>query len=271
MNNILTADGYTNLRTESKKTNFEKTSTKLIYGAVVSSFLISIIYLVYKLSTLGQADMPNREQSDYVLMLLQCVGGLVVIHLPYVLNKGFKVEIPNAMQIFFSIFLFCAIFLGEVTSFYYIVPHWDSILHGSSGIMIGMLGFMMIAILNKSQKTKLNLSPFFMAMFAFCFAVMVGAIWEIYEFCMDAALGLNMQKAILQSGEALSGQLAIVDTMKDIIIDTCGAFIAATIGYISVKHKKGWINSYIHKNTANTAKTVKSVGGKYKRREEQAA
>ena len=268
MNNTMTVSAYTARQKTNHKLNTEKNITKVIYGAVLFSFVTSIVYLVYRLAQFGQMDMPNREQSDYVLMLLQCVGGLIVIHLPYVLQKGFKVKIPNAMQIFFSVFLFCAIFLGEVTSFYYLVPHWDSILHGGSGIMTGMLGFMMIAILNKSQRTKLNLSPFFMALFAFCFAVMIGAVWEIYEFGMDAALGLNMQKAVLQSGEALSGQLAIVDTMKDIIIDTVGAFIAATIGFVSVKHKKGWISEYINTHS----RVIKKGAKKYKViKEEQAA
>jgi len=257
MNNTITKSDFSTISAATHKTKVEKLLTKLIYNAVLFSFITSIFYSVYNLAVLAQTNNAtnhsyNHSQSDYVLMLLQCIAGLAVIHLPIILEKCFKVNIPSAMQIFFSIFLFCAVFLGEVTSFYYLIPHWDDILHGSSGIMTGLLGFMLIAVLNKKQKANLNISPFFMAMFAFCFAIAIGTVWEIYEFGMDAVLGLNMQKAVLENGEALIGHLAVVDTMKDIIVDTCGAFTAAAVGYISLKHKKGWVHNYIN-NNANTA------------------
>ena len=87
----------------------------------------------------------------------------------------------------------------------------------------------------------MNLSPLFVVIFSFCFAVTLGVVWEIYEFTFDGVLGLNMQKFALESGEALIGRAALVDTMKDLIVDALGAFIMSIIGYISLKYKKGWI------------------------------
>ena len=66
----------------------------------------------------------------------------------------------------------------------------------------------------------MNLSPVFIAVFAFCFALALGAVWEIYEFTMDSVFGTNMQKYMLDNGTALIGQAALQDTMKDISVRT---------------------------------------------------
>lgn len=48
---------------------------------------------------------------------------------------------------------------------------------------------------------------------------------------------------MLDNGTALIGQAALQDTMKDIIVDAIGALVMSTIGYISLKYKKGWWKS----------------------------
>ena len=145
------------------------------------------------------------------------------------------------MMFLYTIFLYCAIYLGEVKSFYYEVPHWDTILHTFSGAMLGALGFLFVTLLNKNEKVQMNLSPLFVVDFSFCFAVTLGVFWEIYEFTFDGILGLNMQKFALENGELILGRVALKDTMKDLIVDCLGAFIMFIIGYISLKYKKGWI------------------------------
>ena len=84
-----------------------------------------------------------------------------------------------------------------------------------------------------------------MALFAFCFAVAIGAIWEIYEFSLDHLFELNMQKYRHSNGEEFVGHSAVTDTMTDIIIDTAGAFLATAVGYFSIKRKQGWISDYL--------------------------
>ena len=65
--------------------------------------------------------------------------------------------------------------------------------------MIGALGFSFVSMFNKTEDLHLQLSPFFVAMFAFMFAVTLGVIWEIYEFTFDGLLGLNMQKFMMEN------------------------------------------------------------------------
>jgi hypothetical protein len=100
--------------------------------------------------------------------------------------------------------------------------------------MLGAFGFSLVKILNDSEKIHVVLSPAFIALFAFCFAVTVGAVWEIYEFAGDSLFGLNMQKFKLADGTLLVGAEALKDTMHDIIIDSIGAFVVSLSGYLSM-------------------------------------
>ena len=135
-----------------------------------------------------------HSHADYVLMLVQCILGVIVMHIPSLLAKRFKFEPPVVLYTLYIIFLYCAIFLGEVRSFYYLIPHWDVILHSMSSIMTGFFGLMVVYILNRDEHLVVKLSPFFISLFAFSFSVTIGSLWEIYEFSFDGLLGLNMQK-----------------------------------------------------------------------------
>ncbi|WP_207643244.1 hypothetical protein [Cellulosilyticum ruminicola] len=42
--------------------------------------------------------------------------------------------------------------------------------------------------------------------------------------------------------------MALVDTMKDLIINIVGAFVMSFVGYISLKYKKGWIEKLLVAN-----------------------
>lgn len=177
-------------------------------------------------------DSPSAKgKSDYLLMLTQCILGVIVMLLPSIINRKWSVPIPRKLYTVYYVFLYCAIFLGEVFDFYYVVPHWDTILHGFSGAMLSALGFILVDLLNMNQRVSVNLSLFFESVFAFCFALSLGAIWEIYEYAGDMILGLNMQKAYLSGGTALCGRAALKDTMEDLVVDAIAAAIVAIAGY----------------------------------------
>ena len=222
----------------------EKTKrlNKIITWIVFSSLVISAIYAIFKLIYAdpgGIADIPHEKlKSDYTLMLIQCILGIVLMFFPDLLTKHFKITIPNKMYIMFIMFLYAAIVLGEVRNFYYIFPHWDTILHMFSGGMLGAVGFSVVDILNENKNISIHLTPKFVAIFAFCFALALGSIWEIYEFTGDSLLGLNMQKYALEDGTKLIGQQALADTMGDLIVDAVGALTVTLIGYSTIRKKK---------------------------------
>jgi uncharacterized membrane protein YjdF len=100
----------------------------------------------------------------------------------------------------------------------------------------------MVYVLNEKKEIDLDLKPGFVALFAFMFAVGIGAIWEIFEYFMDQVFGLNMQKSGLQ------------DTMWDLIVDVVGAAIIAFLGWGYIKTRETdsflerWIEDFILKN-----------------------
>lgn len=219
---------------------------------VFITFIVSIVYVSVQImqapSVAPPSEITVRVKSDYVLMLVQCALGALAMMIPGLLKRKTGLNIPSAMLIMYAVFLYCAIYLGEVRDFYYRVPHWDTILHIFSGAALGALGFSIVSLLNKSGAMTFSLSPVFVALFAFCFALSLGVIWEIYEFTVDRLLHTNMQKYALETGEPLIGEAALMDTMKDLIVDTIGASIMSVIGYISLKYKKGWLERFLVKH-----------------------
>ncbi|MDR0898227.1 MAG: hypothetical protein LBN04_10270 [Oscillospiraceae bacterium] len=217
-----------------------KHKTQQIIGTILfaSLLLAAVFTLVRLILTPSGATDDAMHRSDYVLMLLQCVLGLVVMMLPSLLSRKWAIPIPSFIYVLYYVFLYCAIFLGEVFSFYYRVPHWDTILHMFSGAMLGALGFILVNILNEDAHVRVQLSPFFVSLFAFCFSMAMGALWEIYEYTVDGAMGLNMQKFITEAGEALAGRAALVDTLQDIISDALAALAVSAAGFVSLRRER---------------------------------
>ena len=215
---------------------------RILYFWVNLSFLVPIVYLILRLIFGGGSsnEAGYHSDSDYLLMLMQCILGLVTIHLPGILERRLRFELPGLLYGFYIVFLYCAIFLGEVRSLYYLFPRWDSILHFFSSLMTGFFGLMVVTILNRDRHVSMNLSPLFVCLFAFCFSVTIGSLWEIYEFIGDGLFGLNMQKFMTAQGELLVGHNALRDTMKDIIVDVLGALLASVIGMISIRRGTRW-------------------------------
>lgn len=230
-----------------RKIDWLKVLNIFVIAALVLSVPIIVAIIIISPSE-PNTDLPfKRLKSDYVLMLFQCIFGIFAMLLPKFLREKINIKVPVTMMFLYTVFLYCSIYLGEVRSFYYKIPHWDTILHTFSGGMLGTLGFSLITILNKTEKVPVNLSPVFVAIFAFCFAVSLGTIWEFYEFSADGILMTNMQKFATETGEQLVGRNALMDTMKDLIVDSIGAFVASVIGYVSLKYKKGWLEGLLLK------------------------
>lgn len=217
----------------------KKVNARLLTGLILLVSLIgSIVFAAVRFAAAPEsaAAPGERIKSDYLLMLVQCAAGLIIMFLPSIMERKFSLEIPNYIYTMFFVFLYCAIYLGEVRNFYFVFKHWDTFLHFFSAAMLGALGFMLVDILNHTS-AKVQLSPLFVGLFAFSFAVMIGVLWEIYEFSFDALLGLNMQKFRLEDGTLLIGREALLDTMMDFITNTLGALVVPVLGAVYEKIK----------------------------------
>lgn len=175
--------------------------------------------------------------------------GIILITLgPFFLEKLFRVFIPSEFVLLSIIFIFASLFLGEVHGYYTRFWWWDIVLHSGSGFLLGIIGFLLVYLLNETEEIGIYMKAGFVAFFAFLFAVGIGAFWEIFEFTVDTFFNMNMQK------EMLGDPSGLTDTMWDLIVDTMGALIVSVLGYGYLKtagHQsflERWIKSFIDNN-----------------------
>ena len=218
--------------------------------------LLVIIMLVLQLL--------NRNYENAFL----CVLTLLLLVMPSLIQITFRVELPTTLEIIILVFIFAAEILGEISEFYLMFPFWDTVLHTLNGFLAAAIGFSMVDLLNRSERTKFNLSPLFMAIVAFCFSMTIGVVWEFFEFGMDQIAGYDMQKdTVLHtirsvtldpegrnvpyviSGiteTAVNGQelgvggyldIGLIDTMQDLIVNFIGALIFSVFGFFYVKSR----------------------------------
>ena len=102
-------------------------------------------------------------------------------------------------------------------------------MHTGAGLAFGIIGFIILYVLYKTDKVKTN--PKTIAMFSFAFALALGALWEIVEFTMDSTLGP------ISNGVFMQGSLH--DTMWDLIVDSLGALFSAVMGYFYLEKDSG--------------------------------
>ena len=112
-----------------KKINWQKVIGYFVLITLIST-AIFLIFVIKDAPTVADPAEPFvRLKSDYALMLSQCILGIVAMMMPTLLENKFKIIIPSYMIILYTIFLYAAIYLGEVKSFYYNISNWDNILH----------------------------------------------------------------------------------------------------------------------------------------------
>lgn len=167
------------------------------------------------------------------LSLFIAVLALITTFIPNLLSNNKILYIPSDIQVIIIVFIFASLYLGELRNFYYRFWWWDNMLHAFSGTILGFIGFTLIYFLNREEEIDIVLSPIFVALFAFTFAVSIGVVWEIFEFTMDSLFAFNMQKS------------GLVDTMWDLIADCIGSGIASYYGY---KYLKKGQPSYFEDN-----------------------
>ena len=145
------------------------------------------------------------------------------------------------------LFVFASLFLGEIQRYYELIWWWDVSLHATSGLLFGILGFLLVYVFNENERVDISVRPRFVALFAFVFAIAVGTIWEVFEYGMDQVFGLRMQKPRLGDPSGLT------DTMWDLIFDMIGALLISAFGWrYMIRDERFFIESWIRKfNSSN--------------------
>ena len=233
--------------------------------------VILTIYLVLRILVVATmvAQFFNGNYENVML----CVLTLVLFMLPSFCVRRLHIDLPDTLEVIVLLFIFSAEILGEIQEFYILIPGWDTVLHTLNGFLCAAIGFSIVNILNEDKYTSMHLSPFYMAVTAFCFSMTIGVLWEFFEWGMDNLAGLDMQKDTVLTGfntvmldpqgrnvayhvrnvtdtilvfadgstmsMGLGGYLDIglMDTMKDLLVNLIGAVVFSFFGYFYVKSK----------------------------------
>lgn len=226
-------------------------------------FAVYTVLRLIVLATLVSSIIRGEYESAFICLL---VLGLFV--LPFFIQQNFGIELPSTLEIIILLFIFASEILGELKCYFITYPHWDSMLHTTTGFLCAATGFALIDILNRNSKIKFQLSPIYVAVAAFCFSMTVGVLWEFFEFGMDRLFMMDMQKDTLVNAitsvmldptnsnipvtidgitsVTINGQelglggyldIGLYDTMGDLFVNFIGAVVFSTIGYFYIKQR----------------------------------
>ena len=228
-----------------------------------SSFIVFYTLRVLVLVVLvRQLFLHNYEGAFF------CILTILLLYVPSWIQVKLHIELPPALEITILCFIFAAEILGEVNAFYTRVPNWDTMLHTLNGFLAAAVGFSMVLLLNDDERLTFDLSPFFLALVAFCFSMTIGVLWEFFEFGMDYFFHSDMQKDtvvnaiysvaldptrsnkvvavkgiqdVVINGESLGVggylDIGIIDTMKDLFVNFIGAVVFSVTGFFYARSK----------------------------------
>ena len=231
---------------------------------------VAVVYWLLRLSVIAimVAQFFNHNFENVFL----CVLTLVLLLMPTIMERRLKIDLPNALEIIIMLFIYAAEIMGEIHAFYTTYRGWDTMLHTMNGFLCAAIGFCLVDLFDRSEKSSLSLPPKYMAIVAFCFSMTVGVLWEFFECAMDQLLLLDMQKdtvvntistvmldptggnkpqiirgitdviLVTDQGEISLGlggylDIGLLDTMKDLFVNFIGAVVFSFIGYFYVKKK----------------------------------
>lgn len=229
------------------------------------------VYIVLRFLVLATLVWQLAERNYENAFI--CVLTLILFVLPSIIERRLHIDLPDTLEIIILLFIFAADILGEIQEYYVLVPHWDTVLHTINGFLFAAIGFSIVNIFNEDKSISMTLSPFYMAVAAFCFSMTIGVLWEFFEWGADLLLGFDMQKdtvihgissvmlhpqgrndpyalheirdviVVLSDGSHVALELGgyldigLQDTMKDLLVNLIGAAAFSVIGYFYVKTK----------------------------------
>ena len=239
------------------KNKYKKTKEKSLIVYFILRFLVILCM---------SAAILRKEWNSAFL----CILSLLLFTIPTIIEDKLNIELPTVLESIIYLFIFSAEILGEINNFYIMIPHWDTVLHTLNGFLAAGIGFSLIDLLNKNSK-GLNLSPFFVAVVAFCFSMTIGVLWEFFEYTADYYLKLDMQKdkvitnistvmldpensnKVIRINDVTKTEIftndnsiivedgyldvGLNDTMKDLLVNFIGATCFSLFGYLYILNR----------------------------------
>ena len=232
---------------------------------------VTTVYVLLRVAVIAMmvAQFFNGNYENVFL----CGLTLILFTMPALIERRLRVDLPDTLEIIILLFIFAAEILGEIRAYYVKFEHWDTMLHTMNGFLCAAIGFSLVDLLNRQKKESLRLSPFYMAVTAFCFSMTIGVLWEFAEFTMDQLFLMDTQKDTVihafstvmldptnqnvavpvrdiadviivhsdgtQQALGLGGyvDVGIHDTIEDLFVNSIGAVVFSAVGYFYVKSR----------------------------------
>lgn len=165
--------------------------------------------------------------------LLSSATVVLVLLIPRIFNKLFKIKISDAMELVYVLFIILAQLLGSSLGLYNTVWWYDLFAHFLSGILTSVLALVVLEWFGV-YKPKNRL---FNALFIISFTLMIASIWEFIEYGADTFFGMNVQHSV---------ETGVADTMEDMLVAFAGSVIVAISYLIEDKvSKNGFLKKVV--------------------------
>lgn len=174
----------------------------------------AVVYIIVRVM-FGVLAVSAALRDDYEAASISVIG-LVLSFVPQLIARRLQLKLPLFYELAVLGFIVASIMLGELFDVYSSFWWWDSLLHLSSGVVIGYIGYMILFTLH--LQGRLHVSAGMIAFLVFSVSMMIAAIWEVFEFTVDQVTG-----SMMQHGNT--------DTMKDIVLAMIGSLVATGAAY----------------------------------------
>lgn len=229
-----------------------KANKVLWWTLVVMTALVLLSAIASVILYLIGNDIADLETT--VNQLLMSVLALLCYFIPVIFQRKFKIYIPSYLLIIIYLFIYAHFILGEIYRVYDSSIVFDKILHTTGGVVIACIGISVVFSLSNMKNKKVRLSPFFVVLFAFCFALAIEYVWELFEYAVDRLVGANMQRwkdavvGYTEDGNAIVSipyGSGLRDSMGDMFVNILGALGVCIISFFVLVKKPHWMEGRI--------------------------
>lgn len=223
----------------------------------------------------------NRILSFDFKNVLLCFTSIILFITPNIIESMFNIRFPSFYKICVLFFIFLSGVCGKIFNFYLTFPFLDTFLHTVNGFLCGALG---VGLLNYFFSNNICISHCLIIIFIILFANFIGVLWEVVEFSSDILLKTDAQNDFVirrfssvefnkkKNGHAIivdnidhtdiyyinNGKMdkivvdgyldiGIIDTMKDLIVNLCGAIFFSILFILYMGNNKiyRFMNNFI--------------------------
>ena len=136
---------------------------------LVVRWLIRILILALALSELTGFWASDEDRTHILYLNLFLLG---LTFMPVVIKFLFKVSFPVGFEVVFDLSLLAMVLTEKFFA--------GTFIQVFLGVLMGIIGFVLIYVLYYNRQEEAN--AFLVALFAFCFAATLGAVWEVSQY-----------------------------------------------------------------------------------------